>query len=86
MTWKQERGYNVKKYHLKFCQKLGKIPPVDFRISLQQAQISAYLQLEDNPPVNLQFNKVNTEPDQPKVQQGVTEPTGQPTLSYSSTR
>jgi hypothetical protein len=57
--------------------KVGEILPVYFRISLQQAQISAYLQLEDNPPVNLQFNKVNTEPGQPKIQQRDTEPTGQ---------
>ena len=35
-----------------------KIVLIIHRISLQQAQISAYIQLEDNPPVNLQFNKV----------------------------
>jgi hypothetical protein len=28
------------------------------RISLQQAQVAAHIQLENNPPVNLQFNKV----------------------------
>ncbi len=66
---------------------VGEIPLVDFRISLQQAQISAYLQLEDNPPVNLQFNKVNTEPVNLKFNMVIRSHAAyQPTLSYSSTR